>query len=198
MDIKKEMVKVMDSCGGEDLLRYLMKDDGVINWDKLPINPIVAYSPVHLDKAIIIGLAYRHNGKFHIIHSEYEFLNHGKFNEWVEYLMEMDERYENPSQAVLDHRRAIIATEMDIDDAEICSWEEIIREVIDGNRPTRYGDKSYSSAFDSEYDMADVLFDALFGLQQFIEMIMVDDSVELEAEIEDSDDFDEEWKNEWA
>ena len=174
------------------------KDDGVVNWEKLPINPIVAYSPTHMENAIVIGLAYRHNGKFHIIHSEYEFPKYEKFNEWIEYLMEMDESYDMPAEAVLDHHRAIVATEMDIDDAHMISWEEIIKEVIDGERPTRFSEEAQNPIYDSEYDMAEVLFDALFGLKQFIEMIIDDEEIVLEAEITDADDFDEGWKQDWV
>ncbi len=198
MDYKVEMEKIMDACGGEDLLRYLIKEDGVINWDSITINPIVAYSPRHMDRAIMVGCAYRHGNSFHILHSAYDFTEHPKFERWVNYLMEMDETYEMPAEALLDHNRAIIATEMDIDDAQMTSWEDIVKEVIDGERPNRYDSTSSSPLFDSEHDMADVLFDALFGLKNFIELITQETDVTLEVETSDIEDFNMDWQEEWS
>ncbi len=34
-NLKTEMANLFDSCGGEDLVRWLLKDDGVIDWDEM-------------------------------------------------------------------------------------------------------------------------------------------------------------------
>ncbi|HAI41207.1 MAG TPA: hypothetical protein DCM40_25420, partial [Maribacter sp.] len=75
MDVKEELYHLMESCGGEDLIRYLLKYDGVIDWETITLNPIVAYSPNHMEGAIVCGIAYWNGYDFQIIHSEESFDN---------------------------------------------------------------------------------------------------------------------------
>ena len=197
MNLEDEFEKVMESCGGEDLIRYLIKDDGVMNWEVCRISPIVAYSPQHMESPIIIGVAYWHNNEYKIIFSEFEFPQCPQFQEWVDYLMEMEETYENVSEAVLDHHRAIIATEMDILDAELDSWEDVIWEVINNERPNRYNEEfEHDSIFDSEYDMLDSFFEAVFGVNQFLEIVA--SIFEGITTNDESKDFNSDWQEEWA
>ena len=117
MKMPDDLIEMMENCGGEDLLRYLLKEDGMINWETISLYPIVAYSPPHMDEAILIGIAYWDGVHFNILHSEYEFEDHPIFDNWVKYLMEMGINYKNEAEALLDHHRAIIAIKRDIKEA---------------------------------------------------------------------------------
>lgn len=135
MEVKKELNKFLDSCGGEDLIRWLLKDDGYVNWQSMSLMPIVAWSPPHMKEPLIVGVAVKGYPEDtpEILVSAQEFPKNASFDKWVRYLMERGE-YEEPAEALLDHNRAIIASEVDIMDAEMIGWKVVLQEVIDCER----------------------------------------------------------------
>ena len=108
MDIIEELHHLMESCGGEDLIRYLLKEDGVKNWETITLHPIVAYSPNHMNRAIICGIAYWNGFDFQIIHSEESFEN-ANLEELVDSVT-ISHNFEYGAEALLSMNRAIIAT----------------------------------------------------------------------------------------
>ena len=136
MQIDDEMAKAMQSFGGEDLIRYLLKDDGVQNWQTVKFHPIITYSPLHMDSAELAGIAYWDGVRYNIAYSEESFLN-GRLNEWLEKVMDF-ENHDSEAEALLSHNVAIIATSKEIDESEMLGWEEIISEVLYGYRSNNY------------------------------------------------------------
>jgi len=192
-----DITEMMKNCGGEDLLRYLLKDDGMINWETIPLHPIIAYSPSHMDTAILIGIAYWDGIQFNILHSEYEFEDHLIFDNWVKYLMEMGNNYENEAEALLDHHRAIIAIKRDIQEANKIGWESLISEVIYGIRSTRYEKTNKITLHSHHNEMVDVLFEAMFNIQNFNEVIQSNYQKLTPPNISE-DGFSEGWQLDWA
>ena len=40
MKMPDDLIEMMENCGGEDLLRYLLKEDGMINWETISLYPL--------------------------------------------------------------------------------------------------------------------------------------------------------------
>ena len=197
MKVPHDITEMMKNCGGEDLLRYLLKEDGMINWETISLHPIIAYSPSHMDEAILIGIAYWDGVQFNILHSEYEFEDHLIFDNWVKYLMEMGNNYENEAEALLDHHRAIIAIKRDIQEANKIGWKSLISEVIYGIRPTRYEKTNKITLHSHHNEMVDVLFEAMFNIENFNEVIQSNYQKLTPPDISE-DEFSEGWQLDWA
>jgi len=197
MEMPDDLIEMMENCGGEDLLRYLLKEDGMINWETIPLYPIVAYSPPHMDGAILIGIAYWDGIQFNILHSECEFEDHPTFDKWVKYLMEMGTNYENEAEALLDHNRAIIAVKRDMKEANKIGWEALLSEVIYGIRPTRYQKTNKINLHTPHNEMIDVLFEAMFDIQNFNE-VMQSYHQNLTPPETSENGFPQEWQVDWA
>ena len=197
MELPHDLLKMMENCGGEDLLRYLVKEDGIINWETLPLYPIVAYSPSHMDEAILIGIAYWDGVEFNILHSEYEFEGYPAFDKWVKYLMEMGTDYQNEAEALLDHHRAIIVINRDMKEGMKIGWEALLSEVIYGIRPTRYDNRNKRTKHPKHDEMVDILFEAMFDIQNFDE-VMQSYYQNLTPSNSPKDGFSEQWQSDWA
>lgn len=192
MNIKKEMQDLLDSCGGEDLLRYLLKDEGVEDWETVILHPIVAYSPPYMSMAEICGIAYWNGVKFEIIHSE-EIISHANFERWIESVME-ERGLAYEAEALLEENRAIIATPQIIDEVVKGnkSWEGVVLEVMYGYRANNFGTrKTYNLS--NEISMLSSFFDILMDVKKEYDVgnsTMIPKRATL--------DFPEDFKTKWA
>ena len=190
MDIESEMQNLMDACGGEDLIRYLLREDGVFNWETINLHPIVAYEPKHMNKAMVCGIAYWDGLKFNIIHSEEKFGN-STLQEWVNSIT-ISKNYEYSVEALLSLNRAIVVTPQVKNDSERMSWEAIELEVIYGYRSNNYSyyKKEPSSALHHMPNIGN-LFDILLGVSEGLK-------TNISSTKKNGIDFSDEFKSEWA
>lgn len=189
MDIMKELNDLMESCGGEDLIRYLLKDDGVIDWETITLNPIVAYSPNHMDRAMICGIAYWNGYDFQIIHSEETFDNNN-LQELVN-SVSLSQNFEFGAEALLSLNRAIIATPDVIETSRRMSWEAIVLEVIYGYRSNNYTKHINTTTRVHNLSSLGNLFDILMGVKEGFQ-------TNITKPIPKGVDFSDEFKSEWA
>lgn len=194
MEIEKEMKLFMDNCGGEDLIRYLIKEDGILNWQSIELNPIITYSPKHMENAKIAGIAYWNGINYNIIVSEQDF-NNSSFEEWVNYLMEMGE-YDSISHALLDHHKAIIVSSKEMAESEEKTWEEIVSEVIYGTRSNNFEELVEQDTIIKEIDMLSKIFDAL--LSSGGSSVVSDYNSSKQKKHHRTPTFDPAWQKKWA
>jgi hypothetical protein len=203
-NLKTEMANLFDSCGGEDLVRWLLKDDGIINWDTIKLYPIIAYSPKHLDCPIAIGFAHKVEGDFRIVHAEFDFDSNPIFQEYVDYLLEMG-GYKEPIEALIDHKKALIADDNDIIDGELLGWKTIMNQVIKGVRDNNedklievdFYDIKEQMLTNSEQEIFNHfinLFDKLFTQMIDIEAT----NIKIECLDVSANGFDADFQEEWA
>jgi len=198
------MENLFDSCGGEDLVRWLLKDDGVVNWKTIKIYPIIAYSPKHMDNPIAIGFTHKVEDKFRIIHAEFNFDSQPAFQDYIKYLLDMG-NYKEPIEALIDHKRALIADDNDILDGELLGWKTIMNQVIKGIRDNNehklievdFYDINEQMMVNSEEEVFSHLinfFDKLFM------QMMSNNNPNIKIGYLDVslDDFDADFKEEWA
>ena len=191
MQIKVELDNLIESCGGEDLLRYLIKDDGLENWQTVELNPIIAYSPKHMEKAIVCGIAYWNGVNYQIIHSE-DLWAYESLNSWVNTIMDF-EGHHFEVEALLAHNKALIVTKRELKDNEKKSWEKIVMEVVYGFRGNNYSPVNYTEIL-KDFNLRSSFFDILLDVQNYTKL----DSVNSTKKIKKSLDFPEDWKNKWA
>lgn len=194
MDIKYEMQSFMNNCGGEDLIRYLIKEDGIVNWKTIELQPVVAYSPKHMDSAVIAGIAYWKGTAYEIIVAEQDF-NNPVFEEWINYLMEMG-HYDTVAHALLDHHKAIVVSSREMAESETKSWEEIVTEVIYGTRKNNFEESIKTDTIIKEIDMLSKIFDAL--LSSGGSSVVTDYNNSKAQNKKRSPTFDTEWQKRWA
>ena len=135
MSVERDFAVFIESLGGEDLLRWLMKDDGIKNWSEITLYPIISYHPHLLKKPIVVGVGtLASDGQCsQILADEWDFEHLPEFQEYVNYLMEMGD-YTSPLQALSDHNRAMILNEIDMIDSNERGLTAIMMEVIEGKR----------------------------------------------------------------
>ena len=186
MSMERDFAVFIESVGGEDLLRWLMRDEGMVNWDVAPLYPIVAYEPKYLTKPIVIGVATKTFDRWDIMAQEWDFEHLHDFQKYVDYLMEMG-GYESPLEALLDHNRAIILNEIDLLDAKERGLIILMTEVVNGVRIDEFQNQNESLNFEVE------------GLEMFITIIsnLLDDHNTPKIELED-DSFNHVWQKNWA
>ena len=187
MEMEDSLQKFIDSCGGEDLLRYLLKDEGRDDWEDLTFQPIVAWSPSHIDDPIVVGISVEGD----VFTSKWDFSEYPELQKWIDYIMKMG-KYESPADALIDHKRAIIPDEEDIMDAEMMGWKKVMQQVIDGERVSLIMD---NDEFKDEME-------SFFG---FVEHIMtslgftnITGKENLRAESDETEDFSDTFKSQWA
>ena len=203
-NLRNEMDNLFDSCGGEDLVRWLLKDDGVIDWQTIELYPIVAYSPNHLDDPIAIGFTHKVEGDFRIVHAEFDFESRPKFQKYVSYLLKMG-GYNEPMEALMDHNRILIADDEDIMDGELLGWKSIMNQVLEGVRNNNqkklmevdYYDIKEQMLTNSEEEIFNHfidLFDKLF--MQIVENTKSTPTIDYSNPT--STTYDEDFKEKWA
>ena len=191
MNIKEELEIMIESCGGEDLLRYLIKDEGVENWEEVKLNPVVAYSPKYMGSATLCGIAYWNGRQFKIIHSE-ELMEFELLNRWLNLIM-ANEQLDFEVEALLKHNTAIIVTDVEMEDHKSKSWEQIIIEVLYGHRSSNYTSDTNTS-LTNNFNLLESFFDKLLGNRK-------DESSEEDYQnigLPPVLDFPLEWKKKWV
>lgn len=193
MEIDKEFENLIESCGGEDLLRYLMKDDGVEDWETVKLNPIVAYSPNHMDKAFICGIAYWNQYNYNIIHSD-ELDDYKPLQNWVFNMMEKHS-YQWEAEVLLNHSKAIIVTDIEMKESKRKSWEKIVLEVIYGFRSTNYMTINSTEQFynNSTIDSLTSFFDILMDIKKDNNINIIQKSYTKKPPLDFSQKFKDEW-----
>ena len=202
-NLEEEMVEVLDSCGGEDLLRWLLKDDGIDNWETIELYPIIAYSPSHLDRPIVIGITHMMGDNYRIIHMEYDYSKYPAFERYLNYLLTMGD-YEDPIEALLDHKRAILVDDEDINDANLIGWDLVLEQVIDGARDNKEDRVVDFDFYDNLIEQiihkdSDLFMNFVSSLDELIMKIMnIDNSKSNIIQVNDADEFDDSFKEDWA
>lgn len=212
LNARAKMDEIAKQIGGYDKLREEMKMAGYMDWKTAQFYPIIAWFPNYMDNADVVGIAVRNGYSFTILYGR-TITPHDKVNSWYEYVS-LHDNYESITEALLDHHKAIIATEVDY--AEIdkgITWKEIVQAVIDGVKPTKYDindDDFLINSIDSlnfteaeswlsEHESFKVLFNALKNLgvgeinTSGIRFHQESENINISE-----DSFDEEFQNEWA
>jgi len=202
-----ELQKFINRCGGEDTIRWIAKTVGSKNWKTTKIHPIVAWNESYATNPVLVGIAVRVNGTYQIIAS-IENKNDINFRKWIDEVSN-GERYFDVASGLLNIKNAIIASETDIIDGEILGWKHIIREVMDGKRSNGLEEnKNDINKTEHEIDVQE--FNELINyfeggniINNFIKLL--EDSlknidvavINLDSE-GNSEDFDDNFKEEWA
>lgn len=203
-NIDDEMEEVLDSCGGEHLLRWLLKDDGITNWETIKLYPIVAYMPQYLKGPIVVGITHKIGNQFRVIHVEYDYSNYSAFEKYLNYLLEMGD-YQDPVEALLDHKKAILVDDEDIQDGLLIGWKRILEQVIAGVRDNKEDNIVNLDYYDELIDklitnQKSKTFDLMSNLEDIVTKIL---NLDFEKEVvlidsEDIEDFDDTFQNQWA
>ena len=203
-NLDEEMGDVLDSCGGEDLLRWLLKDDGIANWETIKLYPVLAYTPQYLDNPIVVGITHKIGNDFRILHVEYEYSKYPAFDKYLNYLLEMG-NYQDPVEALLDHKRALLVDDEDIQDGMLIGWKKIMNQVIDGardNKEDRIVDLDFYDALVEKMitNQKSMAFDLMSNLEDIVSRIL---NLDFESELvliesKDTEDFDESFQNQWV
>ncbi len=212
-DAKLRMNLIAEQVGGYDKLREDMRVGGFMEWQTASFYPIIAWFPKHMKSPDVLGIAVRNGYSFTILYGR-TITPYDGINEWYGYVSLYD-TYDSITEALLDHHKAVIATEVDFAEHKLGkSWESVLQEVIDGVRPTKFNinDDDFlvesldalnftdAGSWMSEHESFRVLFDALktLGLSDNLSSSMFEGSRK-EYIIEMSDaTFDEDFQSEWA
>lgn len=187
MELNDSLQKFIDSCGGEDLIRYLLKDEGNDNWENLILHPIVAWSPPHIDEPIVVGISVEGE----VFSSKWDFNEYPEFQKWIDYIMEMG-KYDSPIDALIDHKRALIPDEEDIMDAEMMGWKKVMQQVLDGERiSTIMDNEEFTTELESFFSIID-------HFMTTIGYTNINKNIHHKAESDETEDFSNEFKLDWA
>jgi len=136
LDAEERLAEITTELGGVDVLRGQMRDIGYGDWETARFYPIVAWFPPYMDAPDVLGIAIRDGFSFNILFGCLQ-TPHDRLNDWYAYVS-LHSDYKSVTEALLDHHKALIATEGDMKDATSLSWKYVVEEVIDGLRPTKF------------------------------------------------------------
>tara|TARA_R110001632_G_scaffold172535_2_gene291903 strand:- start:18 stop:713 length:696 start_codon:yes stop_codon:yes gene_type:complete len=213
LDARQKLNAIADEVGGFEELREKLRLSGILDWETAEFYPIISWFPDYMDEPDVIGIAVRNGYSFFILYGRTN-TPHDRVNSWYDYVSMYDE-YESITEALLDHHKAIIATEVDYaDNRSGKSWTAIVQEVIDGIRPTKFDindDDFLLNSIDSinfsdtehwlsEHESFRVLFNALKNLGLDLNTNTTGMPIDTEEiTIEMSEDyFDDDFRDKWA
>lgn len=215
LNAHERMQEIAQDIGGLEALRFKLKSYGFKEWETLTFYPVVAYFPRYMDAPDVLGIAIRNGFSFKIVFGCI-ISNHDALNDWFRYVC-LHDNYDHMTEALLDHHKALIATEVDLSDAERIGWESVIQEVIDGIRPTKFDVDDDDFLIDDEVnitfgvspnrsDSPDIIgiLDALKEFttknpKRFIRFVeQAPDMMTYTIEVKEDADFEDSFKEEWA
>jgi len=208
---RERLSEIAEEIGGESVLREQMRDSGYKNWSTATFYPVVAWFPQYMTEPDILGIAVRDGFSFKVLYGCLTTPHEG-IDEWFKYVSLHDE-YVSITEALLDHHKAFIATESDMEDVEESSWAEMGEEVIQGLRPTKFDVHDDDFLIQGEYVFNFPLgdnstLDALKTLLDSIKELGIGQGLstnefsryggESEIVASTSEEYSEDFKNDWA
>jgi len=97
--------------GGIGVFRWIMEQDGIEDFDKVKIYPVIAWNEFHHDDVVVIASAYRYNDFFVVINYEEDFSNFPeRIRVWIEEVMDIT-GFENVVEVFRDNHMISIYNE---------------------------------------------------------------------------------------
>ena len=106
MNFNTEWENILENLGGELEIREMAREQGFVGWRQGVIQPIIGYDKTWMDKPEIVGLGI-------IVPSAIMYLN----------------TYDSLSELLLAERKALLALDPDIKEAQETGWLEILAQV---------------------------------------------------------------------
>lgn len=111
MSVISQHNEFIERNGGVGVFRWIMEQDGIENFDKTKIYPVIAWNEFHHDDVVVIASAYRHKDFFVIINYEEDFSYlPERIRVWVEEVMDIT-GFENIVEVFRDNHMIAIYDE---------------------------------------------------------------------------------------
>jgi len=124
MDFKTEWNAVIEELGGESEIRELAREQGFMGWRQGVLQPLIGFDDAWMSKPEIIGLGLLIPSAVLCMSRELQ-----DFKEADHLDDEYFEGYDSLSEYLLNNRKALLALEEDIKDANDFGWMTILEEV---------------------------------------------------------------------
>lgn len=142
-DVEQEFTELLNE-GLEEVMRAEAKDELIRNWKTAKIFPVIGMVKEVYDKPVVIGAFLvgipkddEHTSM--IMSAVADEILPDEITTWTKNAIQMENGYyENTAECLLGLRRAVIALNKDIQYARENGWEQLIDEIMSGNRSTNH------------------------------------------------------------
>jgi len=124
MDFKTEWKAVIEELGGESEIRELAREQGFMGWRQGVLQPLIGFDDTWMSKPEIVGLGLLIPSAVLCMSRELQ-----DFKEADHLDDDYFEGYDSLSEYLLNNRKALLALEEDINDANDFGWMTILEEV---------------------------------------------------------------------
>ena len=124
MNFDTEWHEILENLGGESEIREMAREQGFLGWRHGVIQPIIGFDEIWMDKPEIVGLGIIVPTAILCMSRDLEDFERADMIP-KEYLGNHD----SISQLLLDNRKAMLALDMDIVEAEEMGWIELLTQV---------------------------------------------------------------------
>jgi|TARA_R110002110_G_scaffold102750_8_gene260152 hypothetical protein len=186
MNFNTEWNDILENLGGELEIREMAREQGFLGWKQGTIQPIIGFDDTWMNKPQIVGLGIIVPSAILCMSRDLEDFDSADTVP-DNYLGD----YESLSELLLAERRALLALEQDIVEAEKNGWNNILIQV------RRYGRSNNIEGFqlnDSLDNHQEVLGDFLGKIYDMLEELQITSEIITdEHEIGFSKEFQEKW-----
>ena len=187
MNFDTEWHEILENLGGESEIREMAREQGFLGWRHGVIQPIIGFDEIWMDKPEIVGLGIIVPTAILCMSRDLEDFERA---EWIpsDYLG----THESVSQLLLDNRKAMLALDMDIVEAEEMGWIELLTQVRIYKRSNNIEGFQLRGV---ENESHEVLADFIDKIHEMLQELQVSSEIVTES-VEEG--FSEDFQNEWA
>jgi len=131
MNFDEKWNQVLKGIGGEEEIRAMAKAQGFTSWKTGQIHPIIGFDEFWMEEPEIVGISVLAPASIMCMSLDLEDFDRAE-GLGQDYL----EGFESISEMLLDQRKALIALDLDILEAEEAGWIEILTQVRTKQRKT--------------------------------------------------------------
>ena len=131
MNFDEKWNKVLKGIGGEEEIRAMAKAQGFTSWNTGQIHPIIGFDEFWMEEPEIVGISVLAPASIMCMSLDLEDFDRAE-GLGQDYL----KGFESISEMLLDQRKALIALDLDILEAEEAGWIEILTQVRTKQRKT--------------------------------------------------------------
>ena len=124
MNFDTEWQEILENLGGEHEIREMAREQGFLGWRHGVIQPIIGFDEIWMDKPEIVGIGIIVPSAILCMSRDLEDFERAELAP-PEYL----ENHESLSQLLLANRKALLALDVDIVEAEEMGWIELLTQV---------------------------------------------------------------------
>mgnify|MGYP003627738655 FL=1 len=186
MNFNTEWENILENLGGEVEIREMAREQGFLGWRQGVIQPIIGFDKTWMDKPEIVGLGIIVPSAIMCMSRDLEDFDQADIAP-VGYL----NTYDSLSELLLAERKALLALEPDIKEAQETGWLDILAKVKIFERSNNIEDFELKRIEDPN---PEAVTEFISKIYEMLQDLQVDSNIVMdESEVGFTDEFQNKW-----